>query len=205
MPRTGLLIAVALVLALLAVFLATTDLWRVERVERAPDEHHGTEASKATETERAEAAKGESKALSPSVDLDTVDTDRDLHGTVVEKDGPPIAGAELVVVRYPGRRTTTLDMDRFYLALEGERTRSAGDGTFSVRLRRGDSVSLRVRADGFAPMELPYLQAGERVKVEMVPGVTLVVTSLDEEKRPVPDVEIRMFRIGRPGDTTIDR
>ena len=74
------------------------------------------------------------------------------------------------------------------------------DGTFKIRLRRGEGVNLRVKAEGYAPLERPYLLAGEYVKVELTPGVHLAVTCKDEKGAPVEDVQMRLSCSGRPGD-----
>ncbi len=41
--------------------------------------------------------------VGPDVDLNKVDRDRDVHGTVVLKDGTPVPGAEVVFEHQPGR------------------------------------------------------------------------------------------------------
>jgi protocatechuate 3,4-dioxygenase beta subunit len=129
------------------------------------------------------------------VDLDTMDRDRDLHGVVVRKaDGAPIVGAELQVVSYRWRRSSPLGYDRYFEATPGPSTRSASDGTFSFRLRPGESVALRVRADGCATLELAMRQAGECVLIEMTAGVRLTVVTRDERGDPVAGTRLRLWR-----------
>lgn len=132
--------------------------------------------------------------LPAPVDLERVDRDLDLHGIVVTKDGAAVAGARLTVVGLPGRRGGLLDPAMYDLKVEGARTRSAADGTFSIRLVRGERLSLRVEARGFATREVFGCTAGQRLRVVVAPGVTCVVTLRDEAGGPVPDVRVRMFR-----------
>ncbi len=132
--------------------------------------------------------------LPAPVDLERVDRDLDLHGVVVTKDGAAVAGARLTVVGQPGRRGGLLDPAMYDLKVDGARTRSAADGTFSIRLARGERLSLRVEARGFATREVFGCTAGQRLRVVVAPGVTCVVTLRDEAGAPVPDVRVRMFR-----------
>lgn len=130
------------------------------------------------------------------VDLETVDRDLDLHGTVVDGAGAPIAGADLQTVTYPFRRASLLAHDRYDEAVAGPRARSAKDGTFVVRLRRGEVVALRVAATGFAAVERPSCRAGERVHVVLHPGVTLIVEASTPEGRPAAGAGFRLSRRG---------
>gem|GEM_PF-2214987 len=128
------------------------------------------------------------------VDLDRADRDLDLHGVVVAGDGRRVAGARLTTVSHPGRRGGLLDPAMHALTVEGARTRSATDGTFAIRLRRGERLSLRVEARGFATRELFGCAAGQRLRVVMAPGVTCVVTLRDVAGAPVADTLVRSFR-----------
>jgi hypothetical protein len=131
--------------------------------------------------------------LPPPVDLGSVDRDRDLHGIVVRKaDGSPIADAELQVVTYPWRRGGGLH--GYAEAVEGPLSQSASDGTFSLRLAPGTEVALRVRASGYATLELSARQPGERVRVEMDAGARLTIVTRDERGNPVPGTALRLFR-----------
>ncbi len=127
------------------------------------------------------------------VDLDAVDRDRDLHGVVVEADGTPIAGAHLQTVTYPWR---WIGVGRRALRDEetpGPATRSARDGTFVLRLRPGARVNLRVDAVGFALLELHALNAGERVRVVLTPGVSLIARVLGADGVPVEGARVRLL------------
>jgi len=145
----------------------------------------------------------EARPLPPPVDLEAVDRERDLHGVVVRaSDGAPIAGADLHVVAYPGRRTSVLDTAMYDEAVEGPGTRSARDGTFAIRLEPGAIVSLRAAAEGYAPTELALRQAGERVRVELGEGARVVVVVTDERGHAVPDASMELFRSDARGSET---
>ncbi|HVG95058.1 MAG TPA: carboxypeptidase-like regulatory domain-containing protein, partial [Planctomycetota bacterium] len=89
------------------------------------------------------------------MDFASVDSDLDLHGTVVDGAGAPVAGAHLVTVTYPFDRASIMAIQHRDDMVEGPRARSAKDGTFAIRLRRGTVVSLRTSASGFASVERP--------------------------------------------------
>jgi protocatechuate 3,4-dioxygenase beta subunit len=137
--------------------------------------------------------------LPPPVDFATVDRETDLHGVVVDGADAPVEGAVLVTVTYPFDRASILAVDRDDEAVEGPRTRSAKDGTFSIRLRRGASVGLRVSAAGFAPVERKPSRAGERVRVVLRPGVSLVVVATAPGERPAARVEFSLTGRGDHG------
>src|SRR5205085_8914257 len=73
--------------------------------------------------------------LPPPVDFSKVDHDLDLHGTVVDGKDAPVAGADLVSVTYPFDRASILDMEHQGQGVEGPRTKSAGNGSFVLRVR----------------------------------------------------------------------
>jgi len=131
--------------------------------------------------------------LPPPVDLDRVDRRLDLHGVVVRSDGAPVAGARLEVVAYPWREVSVPLVALHDLAMPGPSTLSAADGTFVLRLRPGEMVALRAFAAGFAPLELLGLQAGERVRVVLQAGVSLLVRTFGEDGRPVAAVPLRLM------------
>ena len=94
------------------------------------------------------ASRVDPEAAPAPVDLSRADRDLDLHGIVVDEGGAPIAGADVVTVRHPGRRVRVFDHEAFDEEQEGPRTRSSIDGTFSIRLLQGSLVELRVSAAG---------------------------------------------------------
>ena len=134
--------------------------------------------------------------LPPPVDLDAVDRVRDLHGMVVRADGTPVAGAHLQVVRFPWRFSDLLTDRGYHEERAGPVARSARDGTFQLRLPRGDFVHLRVRADGLAPVEMARVQAGERLRVEMHAGVRLTLQMWAPDGEPAADVRLELRQSG---------
>lgn len=195
-----LLVPVGLLLILVLVSSGVLRSGRAARSEGArpeagPDRPR-TRARDATKTESA----AEAKPLPAPVDLDAVDRDRDLHGIVEDEDEARVAGARLAVVRCPWRRATMLNVADYDDPEHGPKTRSAEDGTFALRLRRGDLVHLRVEADGFAPQEIPMLTAGERVVVTLTRGPGLRVTVRGESGDALQGVLVRVERTARHGD-----
>jgi hypothetical protein len=182
-------------LGLLVVGLLGTGLL-VERALRSAtsgDETARAQRPVATVEASAE-VEGGGLDLPQPVNLDAVDRDRDLHGTVVRRvDGAPIGGAEVRVVSYPWRRTRVINYDGHHEAIEGPCAVTARDGTFSLRLRPGADVALRVSAKGYAALELEKRQAGERVRIEMAPGVRLTVITRDERGLPVSGTRLRLW------------
>lgn len=137
----------------------------------------------------------------PPVDLEAVDLDRDVHGVVVRRaDGSPVAGAEVLAIGYPWRRANLLNVEGIREGARGPSTASATDGTFRLPLRRGELVGLRVRAAGLAPVEIPDVQAGERLRVELSPATRLDVSVKDERGAPVGGAEVTVFTLARVPD-----
>lgn len=133
------------------------------------------------------------------------DPDRDLHGVVVDGNDAPVADADLVTVTYPFDRANLLAVESEREAVEGVRARSAKDGTFSIRLRRGAVVALRVVAPGFAPVERPSCRAGERVRIVLRPGVSLVVEATGPEGGAAAEAEFRLTRYPQRGSVSFRR
>ncbi|MEW6745137.1 MAG: sigma-70 family RNA polymerase sigma factor [Planctomycetota bacterium] len=129
----------------------------------------------------------------PPVDLSRADRDRELFGQVVDCAGRPVPGALVQVVSYPGRRLDPVNDSESDEAEWGPRTVSAVDGTFVLKLTRGQQVDLHVTAEGFAPCELPWCQAGEKSLVVLQEGVSLEVTVKNDVGAPVPDCEVNFW------------
>jgi RNA polymerase sigma-70 factor (ECF subfamily) len=138
----------------------------------------------------ADAAPAPSASPDGAVDLASADRDLDLCGVVVDSDGKPVAGAGLTVVSHPWRRLMLLTADGYFETRDGASTKSAVDGSFLVRLTRGQSAALRVRAEGFAVATFVSLQAGERTRLVLARAVRLVVHAKDEADRPVADAVV---------------
>ncbi len=107
--------------------------------------------------------------------LRVIDRDLDLHGVVIDPAGRPVVGAQVRALFHPWRRVNAHPDGEQFAEVPGPHERTGEDGRFALRLRRGDVVTLRIRAAGFAPRSLPQRQAGERVRVRLETGVRLRV------------------------------
>ena len=211
--KTKLAVVVAL-LALLSVALLSSDLFRSGQTEHAPrspdpSADPSTRSAAAPEVSAEDAgpaarAKTANAPLPAPVDLEAVDRHRDLHGIVVHRDGTPLAGAELQVLAYPWRRASTLNMDTYDSAVEGPATLSARDGTFALRLQRGDLRHLRVSAPDMASRQVPLVQAGERMKIVMDAGVQVHVQAIESDGSPAKDAKLRLFHAGSSGSHNLE-
>ncbi len=130
-------------------------------------------------------------SLPPPVDLDACDRDLDLHGVVVRMDGAPVAGAAVAALSLPwahggrGPRRSAEDVP-------GPSSRTAVDGTFSLRLRRSEVVDLRVSGVGLPTVAVRRCQAGERVRVVLPEAVRLRLEVVDPAGAPVGGVALRI-------------
>jgi RNA polymerase sigma factor (sigma-70 family) len=180
--------------AVLALGLGAT--WWMSRPSELPVATQQAAPPEATETaahrERRLAAEAES--LPAPVDLNACDRDLDLHGVVVSTDGAPVAGARVTTSEFPWQRTSLLNVEIGYEALSGPESRTARDGTFAVRLRRGAQVALTASATGFAPTEVLGCQSGERVRVVLGPGVRLTLHCRDDAGAPVVGASVVPYR-----------
>ena len=167
-------------------------------VEGSPEEEVGLEGSETTDVVAVE-------ELPDSVDLTKADRERDLHGIVVRKDDSPVAGAALQVLHYPWRHDGLLTAHGLYFTSnEGPATRSAADGTFLIRLRRGEHVNLRVSAAGLATTEYTLRLSGERARIVMHEPRTLVVQAKTPQGKPAAGLLLHVFR-GGSGETSFRR
>ncbi len=143
---------------------------------------------------RPAAAEEAQEALPDPVDLSKCDRDLDLFGVVVDGQDLPVAGAVLQVEYYPWQAVHGMNSAHYYDMVPGPGTRSGVDGTFRLRLRRGESVNLRVRKEGLAERFLSQCLAGERLRVVLARGADLVVQVLDEDGAPAKDARLRLWR-----------
>lgn len=125
--------------------------------------------------------------VSPAVDLDACDRDLDLFGVVIDEAGAPVAGADVAAHFHPG-------LDAFTRVTEGPATRSGVDGSFALRLQRGQLVSLSVAAAGYGTAHLGRCQAGERVRIVLRPPAVLEVVASDARGAGVEGVDVRVRR-----------
>ena len=130
-----------------------------------------------------------------AVDLASVDRDRDLHWTLLDADtGAPVVGADIVLVARTWARTTTFDPVRSAEERVRAATTTAADGTWRIRLERGDVADLNVRAVGYAARLVRAVQAGERVDLRLERGTSLLVRVLDARGRVRPGANVRIFQ-----------
>jgi RNA polymerase sigma factor (sigma-70 family) len=104
-----------------------------------------------------------------------VPAERTLHGSVVDADGAPVAGAEILVSETSARGEPGAVV-----------AHSAADGTFAVavRLTRGRVFA---RHPTFAPSLGQRLEAARTFRLELAPARrTVTVTTTDAEGRPLP-------------------
>jgi RNA polymerase sigma-70 factor (ECF subfamily) len=132
----------------------------------------------------------------PPVDLSRCDRDLDLFGEVVDVEGKPVPGAQVATVSYPRRRARAPAGEEFWVPLRTPRTRSASDGTFSIRLRKGEETNLEVSKAGEGTCVLPACQAGERVRAVLAKATSLEVVLRDPAGKPVEGARVRLFGSG---------
>ncbi|MCZ6603408.1 MAG: carboxypeptidase regulatory-like domain-containing protein, partial [Planctomycetota bacterium] len=129
----------------------------------------------------------------PPVDLSAADRDLDLFGVVVNESGEPIAGSELEtfsVLPWQGRPA---DYEEKPEPEPGPSTRSASDGTFSLRLERAQVVDLHASAAGHARTIVPQCNAGEKVQVVLSEPASLLITVTDSDEEPIEGAKIDLW------------
>ncbi len=127
-----------------------------------------------------------------------IDRDLDLHGEVVDETGRPVAGAKLATFSNPWI-TFGWDMTNPPPFRDGPATTSAEDGSFALRLSRGEQVNLRVQKTGFASKLLWRVQAGARLRVVLGQGVALTVLVLDPDGHPAAGTRLRLQQLPPSG------
>lgn len=127
-----------------------------------------------------------------AIDFDEADRERDVAGVVVRRDGAPVAGAEVTAIFHRRRLTDFLDASWHAEETLGPATRTAADGSFRLRLARGDMVSLRVVATDFADRTFTNRAAGGRVRLVLDDGVRLRMTAVAPDGTPVAGVRLRL-------------
>jgi len=134
--------------------------------------------------------------LPPPVVLLRCDRDLDLFGEVVEVDGKAVPGAQVSTLSYPRRRARVTAGEGFWSPVRTPRTRTASDGTFAVRLRKGELTDLEVSKEGWGTSVLPSCQAGEKVRVVLAKATSLAVVVRGPSGKPVEGAKLRLFGTG---------
>ncbi|MHC4939641.1 MAG: sigma-70 family RNA polymerase sigma factor [Planctomycetota bacterium] len=190
---------VAVILAVAGLLFVSRDLFRsegaheVQRIERESVDRTAAETRDESSAHQSPERSREEPLPDP-VDLEAVDRDRDVHGVVVRADSSPVAGAVLRLVDYPWRRGSVLHYDALDVESPGPSTRSARDGTFRIPWQRGRMGWLQVSARGMADRRMPWVQAGERVRIQLDAGSEVAVRVRDAAGNPVPEAKVRLFR-----------
>lgn len=130
------------------------------------------------------------------VALAQADRERDLFGVVVDGAGRAVAGARVSTRLHPWRGAGLLTHGRYEEHVEGPAAVTGADGAFRLRLEPGQVVTLQVQAAGFAPVALPGRVAGERVRVELGPGVVVRVTARTVEGQPAAGARLSVGSSG---------
>lgn len=204
---------VAAAAALVLLLAGGYGVWSVTQTHDEPSRADGAAAEDVSEATRRERHRtpGEEEAetaeppaelvaeLPPPVDLDAADRDRDLHGRVVDPDGAPLAGAVIRTESNPAGRANVLTRPGAFEPVPGPGTRSARDGTFAIRLRRGASVDVIVECAGYGSRMIRRVNAGERLLVELAregegaAAGRLGVEVVDEGDVPVEAARVRVL------------
>ncbi len=139
--------------------------------------------------------------LSIPIDFAAVDRDLDVHGVVVDAAGNAIAGAAVRVVRYPamGRAGVLAQVEWE----GGVGAKSRVDGSFALRVERGEEVDLHVSADGFVPLQRRWCAAGGRLRIVMRTGARLRVSALGPANAPLADAHVLYFKGSASADLEI--
>jgi RNA polymerase sigma-70 factor (ECF subfamily) len=176
-------LALASVLVLAGAALGITALSRRNPTQpRAPMPH---EEARAVEPEPTPAP----DPLPPPVDPAAIDRDLDVHGLVVDAAGNAVAGAAVRVVRYPAMGVA-IGLAQLE-AVEGPGTRTASDGSFALRVERGEEVDL-------LELQRRWCPAGGRVRIVLRKGVSLRVAAKGPAGQPLSGAHAILFKGKEP-------
>ena len=156
-----------------------------------------------------------STAVQP-VDVDAIDDDLDVAGFVRDAAGDPIVGATVTVREERVDRVSDLTLGG-HVALATARTTTAVDGSFVLRLERGEETHVRAAHPDYGTGFAPNAVAGKVVEITLYAAARLEVVTVDEAGAPVRDVRVRMWRrseldsydhhkarTGEPGDVRVE-
>lgn len=181
-------VVAASVLALACVALGVSAL---ARRDGPPHRAPVTQEARRAEPAAVEAAPAPSPAP-PPVDFAAIDRDRDVFGIVVDEGGNAVANADVRVIRYPAMGVAKGLAQAE--SVEGPGTMTASDGSFALRVERGEEVDLRVKAAGFVELQRRWCPAGGRVRILMRKGVSLRVRATGPDGQPLAGAHVVMFK-----------
>ena len=142
-------------------------------------------------------------AYPPPVDLENCDRDLDLFGLVVDGDGAPVPGARVESSYRTWNEGTLVPRALWGASTPGPATVSSVDGSFALRLGRGDHVTLRASKEGVGAASLPWRVAGERVRIVLAEGATLLLRAKDGDGKPVEGARVLAYRFDRRSIETL--
>ncbi len=125
-------------------------------------------------------------------ELAAADRERDLFGVVVDSAGRAVPGARVRSFLHPWRGAGLLTGDRDAERGAGPEALTGPSGAFRLRLEPGRTVTLEVEAAGFASVALPDRAAGERVRVELGPGVVVRIVARTADGHPAVGARLRV-------------
>ncbi|MCB9830444.1 MAG: hypothetical protein H6806_11890 [Planctomycetes bacterium] len=147
-----------------------------------------------------EALKGTIPAPAP-VDRSTLDPVRDIFGIVVDEQGEPVAGASVTASEYTWRGGL-ITASGYYEAIMFAEEQSSTDGSFRLRIRPGQIVSVMAQHAGHASTELNRVAGGAHLRIVLRPGVRLVLTLEAPDGGPAANVPVGLWRVDRTGGGT---
>ena len=150
--------------------------------------------TKALETQEEPAAAPDPAAAPPAVDFEEFDRDRDVAGFVRDSAGGPVAGARVSVRDESVARVMDLTLRDPVTPPPTRLTTTAADGSFTLRLERGEETHVRASAPGYGTTHAPNVLAGQLVEIKLAPAARLEVRAIDEGEKPVAEAEVRVWR-----------
>lgn len=153
----------------------------------APPAREGADSPVAREPGRDSAA-----VVVPAVPVagtESVRSRGSVSGTVVDRDGNPVAGATVRALRHRRRDLLLLE------TVEGPETASGPEGRFALDLHEGEVVDLRAEAGASGSGLVAAVSAGaSAVRIVVGAGPRLVVTVRDPNDSPVTGARVLLLR-----------
>lgn len=108
-----------------------------------------------------------------------------LHGTVVDADGKPVAGATIELCRRPAEGFCCLDLPFSRQVVKVQTLKTGKNGTFATQVPRGEPFEVRLDDGVHAPIVRREVYGGEDLTLTLVAAPTLAITLIDENGKPV--------------------